>query len=255
MKDIYTYWEELRNQIENDMNLNEAYKILEEHGYNVQKNNLNRQVRWSDTGNRILEAFDVGIPEVPDNILEKVTQRTIDHIKRVKYFYNKLLKMGLIPKEYQNQSEVASHDQDKLIPKNLKRQSYRYYIPVDELTPAIEQEIQDVVKEHVKSNKHHCEYWGSGDHRTTGMDCSEMPLKYVYEMLADWAATAEERGGTVESWYKASVINAGGKRWSFSREANEEMENCIPYLDMILDKSLKRDYGLTFIDPAFLKKK
>lgn len=195
------------------------------------------------------------IPDVPKNILDKVTQRIVDHIHRVKYFYNKLLDQELIPEYDQNISEVLHHDDDKLFPENLKRQSYRYYIQPELLTPEIENEIHNVVREHVKSNKHHCEYWGVGDHTTNNMDCTKMPLKYIYEMLADWAATAEERGGTVESWYKFAVVNVGGKRWKFSVNAVKAMEKCIPYLDSILDKSLKRDYGLTFIDPAFLKKK
>lgn len=214
--------------------LRESIELLKRNGYKILK-----------------EAFD----DVSDEILDKVTQRTKDHIKRVKYFYNLMLRQGMIPEEYENSSEVSKHDNDKMIPENLRRQALRYAYTPDELTPEIEQEIQDVVHEHVKANKHHCEYWGNGDHRTVGMDCTAMPLEYVYEMLADWASTAEERGGTVDSWYRASVINVGGKRWKFSDEAVDIMEEIIPWLDGKLDKSLKRDYGLTFIDPAFLKKR
>ena len=119
--------------------------------------------------------------DIPEDILEKVTQRTKDHIARVKYFY-RLLSKDYIPFNYYNGSEVIFHDEDKLEPENLRRQALRYCYTPDELTPEIEKEIQDVVREHVKSNKHHCEYWSDGDHTTKNMDCSDMPMNYIYEM-------------------------------------------------------------------------
>lgn len=195
------------------------------------------------------------IMEQKDELLNKVRQRTLDHIERVKYFYKLMLHNNKIPEQYKNFAEVQKHDSDKLEKDNLKDQALRYKYSPEELTPEIERRIQNVVREHVKTNKHHCEYWGNGDHRTVGMDCSKMPLKYVYEMLADWAATAEERGGTIDSWYRSSVIEVGGKRWHFSKEIINTIEDIIPWLDSKIDKSLKRDYGLTFIDPAFLKKR
>lgn len=191
---------------------------------------------------------------VPQDILEKVTRRTEDHIRRVRYFYNLMIKNGLIPVDQQNSAEVSHHDDDKLQPENLRRQAIRYYVPADELTAKDEEDIQDVVREHVKSNRHHCEFWGNGDHTTFGMDCSRMPIKYVYEMLADWAATAEERGGRVADWMNKCVMNVGGNRWTFSDEAVDIMEDVVPWLDQKIDPHLKRNYGLTFIDPAFLKK-
>lgn len=192
--------------------------------------------------------------DIPEDILKKVTQRTKDHIARVKYFY-RLLSKDYIPFNYYNGSEVIFHDEDKLEPENLRRQALRYCYTPDELTPENEKEIQDVVREHVKSNKHHCEYWGDGDHTAKNMDCSDMPMKYLYEMLADWAATAEERGGKIRDWYNKCVVNVGGNRWKFRENQIEVMEPCIEFLDKHLDSSMKRDYGLTFIDPAFLKRK
>lgn len=235
------------------MDLQEAMRVCGLHGYKIgrQSRVVDRFVEIPGIGLRLVETVD----GVPKDILEKVTQRTKDHIKRVKHFYGKMLKEGFIPISDQNQLEVSIHDEDKLIPENLRRQAIRYYKTPDELTEEDENDIQEVVHDHVKANPHHCEYWGNGDHRTTGMDCSTMPTKYVYEMLADWAATAEERGGKVIDWAKASVINLGGKRWSFSDEAIDIMEDIIPYLDGEIEPSMKRDYGLTFIDPAFLKKK
>lgn len=132
------------------------------------------------------------VEAVSNEVLKKVTQRTKDHITRVKHFYKLLANAGIIGPEYVR--SISTHDSDKLEPENLRRQALRYCTDPDEMTDEIEEQIQDVVREHVKSNKHHCEYWGSGDHRTKGMDCTKMPLTYVYEMMADWAATAEERG-------------------------------------------------------------
>lgn len=196
----------------------------------------------------IIEDFDID----PD-VMDKVTQRVKDHIVRVKYFYKAMVSAGLIPDEYVNTSEVAVHDADKLKMKNLKRQALRYCTKPEDMTPEILDAIQDVVHDHVKGNPHHPEFWGTGDHRTNGMSCSEMELPYIYEMLADWAATAEERGTSIKSWFTATVINVGGNRWSFSDEAVQVMMDCIPFLEKKIDKSLKRNYGLTFIDPAYLK--
>ena len=69
---------------------------------------------------------------------------------------------------------VMNHDKDKLKLKNLVRQAFRY-IP-GPLSDKEKLAIHNVVMEHIKSNKHHCEYWSDGDYASEGTHCHE----YIY---------------------------------------------------------------------------
>lgn len=189
---------------------------------------------------------------IMENQTEKLkicAQRVSDHIDRVKYFYRKMIDTGFIPKEDQIWNEVQHHDSDKLKKDNIRRQAMRFTdheLSKDEL-----KEIDQVVHDHVKTQKHHCEYWGNGDHITKNMDCSAMPNKYIYELMADWFSTAEEKGNPVIDWYNKCV----GIRWIFTEHQKELMLKCIDFLNKYYDKSMKRDYNLgTYIDPALVKK-
>lgn len=193
------------------------------------------------------------LERLTDEVVDKVVQRIEDHIDRVQYFYNLMVKAGIIPKEYIRQNEVDEHDADKLEPHNLERQSLRYCIPQDEMTPEDIEDIDNVIREHIKSNPHHCEYWGVGDHHTKGMDCSSMPIEEIFIMVADWTATAEEKGGkNAWDWFNKCVVNVGGDRWIFTDEQIEIIKACLEFLEDKVDPSLKRDYGLHSFDPAVL---
>ena len=107
---------------------------------------------------------------------------------------------------------VMNHDKDKLKLKNLVRQAFRY-IP-GPLSDKEKLAIHNVVMEHIKSNKHHCEYWSDGDYASEGNDCTKMEPTYLYEMCADWAATSEENGSGLMEWYE-KVVN---KKFLFTTE-------------------------------------
>ena len=183
------------------------------------------------------------------NIISICKKRTGDHILRVKHFYSLMVRNHFIPDEYVNFSEVMHHDDDKLKQHNLRRQALRFSKDGN-FSDEDRKEINNVIREHVKSNPHHCEYWGEKDedHLSTRIDCTAMPLKYIYEMIADWAATAEEHGTKIIDWYDKCVLRQ--HRWIFSREQIQTILECISYLQPRIDPMLKRDYGLTYIDPA-----
>ena len=183
-----------------------------------------------------------------------IKRRILDHIKRVKYFYKKMIEGGIIPKKDENLSEVNKHDSDKLKPRNLERQAKRFTAD-GTMTPGDEDDIYQVIREHVKSNPHHCEYWGSAsqDHMSNGIHCEKMPDKYLYEMMSDWASTAEERGTKIKDWYDLCVIQR--KRWFFSDRQKEIMLKCMDFLQGYVEPGMKRDYGRKYIDPAVAKKK
>ena len=58
--------------------------------------------------------------DVDPEIVEICKKRVIDHIKRVKFFYNKLVEAGIIPEKDIDFARIAKHDADKLEPYNLK---------------------------------------------------------------------------------------------------------------------------------------
>ena len=112
-------------------------------------------------------------------MLEKYRQRVQDHIKRVQYFYGLLVNNGKIPVQEINLEGIINHDKDKLEEKNMLRQALRYK---SDLTTEEMHQIHDVVMEHIKSNPHHCEYWGEGTYASKGIDCTKMTDIYLYEM-------------------------------------------------------------------------
>lgn len=179
-----------------------------------------------------------------DNI-KLMKKRVEDHIDRVKYFYGLMIEEGLIPSEYQNKKEVENHDQDKFEEKNLRRQALRFE---KNRNKEIDNEITEVVREHIKNNPHHFEHWGGEgcDQFSNNIDCSSMPMKYVYEMLADWASTAEEKGNTVTSFYEDHV----GSKFNFSEEQDAVIRECAKFLDKHIDKSLKRTYSKVYVNPS-----
>ena len=111
----------------------------------------------------------------------KYRRRIKAHIKRVQYFYTKIVYADMIPMMKDiDIDRVMNHDKDKLKLKNLVRQVFRY-IP-GPLSDKEKLAIHNVVMEHIKSNKHHCEYWSDGDYASEGNDCTKM-AGYQYEAL------------------------------------------------------------------------
>lgn len=173
------------------------------------------------------------------NIVAKCRERIQDHITRVKYFYNILVESGQIPLEDIDIQRVMKHDSDKLKYNNLVRQSLRF-TPKEKLTENDKASIDAVVMEHIKSNPHHCEYWGSGDYASVGINCKKMPNTFLYEMCADWAATAEEKGNSLMDWCNHAVNN----KFMFTEEQTELIYSICEYLEEYINPEYKRDYGL-----------
>jgi hypothetical protein len=95
-----------------------------------------------------------------------------------------------------------------------------------ELPEEIKASLHEATYHHVKSHKHHPEYW---DTTTTDaclnsvnrdlpsdkmVDASEMPLTYVAAMVADWLGMSEELGTCPWDWCKKNI----GKRWYFTEQ-------------------------------------
>ena len=170
----------------------------------------------------------------------KYRRRIKAHIKRVQYFYTKIVYADMIPMMKDiDIDRVMNHDKDKLKLKNLVRQAFRY-IP-GPLSDKEKLAIHNVVMEHIKSNKHHCEYWSDGDYASEGNDCTKMEPTYLYEMCADWAATSEENGSGLMEWYW-KVVN---KKFIFSDRQVEIIRPVCEYLSKLVDPNLKRKDDMT----------
>lgn len=182
------------------------------------------------------------------NVVVTCRTRTFDHIKRVKYFYNVLVESGQIPIEDIDIKRVMKHDADKLKPNNLRRQALRYCAD-RELTQQELKDIDAVVMEHIKTNPHHCEYWGKGDYTSTGINCRNMEDTYIYELCADWAATAEEKGNSLMDWCNKVMNN----KFMFNEHQTELIYSLCDFLKDYIDPSLKRDYGLKQVKLSTLK--
>ena len=172
----------------------------------------------------------------------KYRARIKNHIMRVRFFYSKLVAADMIPIADIDLVRLKYHDKDKLKVKNLVRQSFRY-LP----QPLSEREkwaIHNVVMEHIKSNKHHCEYWNDGDYASSGNDCTKMDSTYLFEMCADWAATAEENGGQPSSLFEwcDRVIN---KKFMFTDEQVAIVNRVCEYLSRYIDPCMKHKDDMT----------
>ena len=189
------------------------------------------------------------IDRLIDGVLDTFLRRTKDHIDRVFYFYWLAVKNEIVPEDMIDWEGIVEHDKDKLDPYNLERQALRYCIPEDEMTETDLKDIDDVVREHVKNNPHHPEYWCEGDYDDKNLDCSDMPISEIYIMMADCTATSEEKSGkSARDWFKKSVVNVGGDRWIFSDEQLKVIEKCLDFFEDKIDPKMKRDYGF---EPSF----
>ena len=72
-----------------------------------------------------------------------------------------------------------------------------------------------------------------------------MPISEIYIMMADWAATSEEKKGiSPRLWFKENVVSEGGKKWKFTDEQLAVIKKCLSFFNGKINPSLKRDYGL-----------
>lgn len=77
------------------------------------------------------------------------------------------------------------------------------------------------LRQHVTTNPHHPEYWGS---------ISAMPRIYIAEMVCDWKCRANEFGTDLRKW----IMDDATKRWKF--DSRSKVAKDIKYfVDLILD--------------------
>lgn len=107
--------------------------------------------------------------------------------------------------------------------------------------------MNEATLQHIRFEKHHPEYWDPDKLRKNFLnfgdrdgipdepvDARTMPIPYIWEMVADWMAVAEERGTDVWDWYKKTV----GVRWLFE---DYQVEIIRLVIEIMMEDRL--DYG------------
>jgi hypothetical protein len=108
------------------------------------------------------------------------------------------------------------HDSSKLIGREWEYIKLRNY---KKLNKEQKLGLEWAIHQHVASNPHHSEYWGS---------IHNMPEVYVIEMACDWVARATEFGTSVRAW----MDNEATKRYQFKRE-DSVYRLISKYIDML----------------------
>lgn len=143
---------------------------------------------------------------------------TDEHRNNVYKAYGVLLSAGIVDSTVLTEAQVLAHDWSKYLDPELTAYARHFfnsdgsrktgpnakgqinYMEDDDL------EFERAVLNHKRVNPHHWDYWVYVDFpqgsTTYTLYAVEMPLAYVYEMIADWMAAGKTYGnGTVHTWY------------------------------------------------------
>ena len=183
---------------------------------------------------------------ISDDMRKFFTLRTRAHLYLVNKWHNKIAKLSVVhgwPVDLAlfNQ-ERDDHDQGKwedpeVTPYILLTWRYEQRRRGGdlELPESIKEAIHKATFHHIKSHRHHPEFWDETSTLETlnkndrdkpsgvVVDGTKMPMTYVAAMVADWMAMSEELGGHPAKWAKDNI----GVRWSFTDEQERLIYNII----------------------------
>jgi hypothetical protein len=168
-----------------------------------------------------------------DEMVAHFERRTYRHIDLVQKYCRRLADALSDIMAGQLICRMEVHDQSKL--REPEREPYIWVtwqyrcrdlgVPFDP-PPGMEGRMRAATELHVRVNPHHPEHWDP-DVRIRAacinlqdrdappakiVDATRMLDLYLYEMVADWCAVSEERGGSPVEWADANV----GVRWAFT---------------------------------------
>lgn len=153
--------------------------------------------------------------------------RTCRHIELVHKYWKEVSKHFDCANE---NDSIETHDQSK-----FSEPEYTPYVHLTwmyknkgtdneyEYPKGIEEKVRQATLYHVTENKHHPEFWddnfiesklNSKDRDKPSkniVDATRMPDCFILEMVCDWLAVSEEKGGDIDDWVKGNV----NKRWKF----------------------------------------
>lgn len=93
--------------------------------------------------------------------------------------------------------------------------------------------LNKLTGKHVKSQKHHPEYWDESitarnfnDENPPQVNAHKMPKRYILEMCCDWSACALYRNSPMFSWYNKTCVGENA-RFLFTDNQKEYIIECI----------------------------
>lgn len=164
-----------------------------------------------------------------DEMTKWFHNRTNKHISLVKN-YAKIIEK-FMPEFDSLSDQVKDHDKSKFEEPELTPYihiTWKYKKEADDEKYNIPKEIDEksATLHHVKNNEHHPEYYDENStinskdrdsNPKNTVDASDMPDNEIAEMIADWMAVSEERGGDIDEWME-KVID---KRFKFTDHQKE----------------------------------
>lgn len=162
--------------------------------------------------------------QIIDLYIKLTTKEMVDYfLERTELHRNLVKKYGMkIGKDF------SEHDPDKTSTGALPyiHLTWQNANKDFKVHPKIQEDIQKATFIHIKTNRHHPEYWcESVEHSLIGgtvqqeLECSDMPNSALEELCADWCAMSEELGGSPLDWAKNHI----GKKWIFNKEQEQHI--------------------------------
>lgn len=168
--------------------------------------------------------------------------RTLNHINLVKKYGQKLIDSDLLTfsgKEIFKRN-LQEHDSSKLREPELTPYiylSYKYKKEAEGCEVVIDNELEQAIYAatlyHVRTNKHHPEYWSTQNevinkNNRDGIpkeivDATKMQKLYIFEMCCDWCAMSEEKNNSPFDWADKMI----GQRWKFTPKQNKWIYDCL----------------------------
>jgi len=123
---------------------------------------------------------------------------------------------------------AQAHDLSKRSPLESRAYTYldwRFYCQAQQLSinypTAIEQAINQGWQQHLHNNRHHPEFH---------LDCNQMSMLDLIEMVCDWTAISQELqqgNGSCKNWAKENI----DKKWKFNERTKQLIFTIIDELD------------------------
>lgn len=161
---------------------------------------------------------------------EFFTKRTKDHINLVQDYCKKIEEN--FPEKFKGLTkQCKNHDSSKF--EEPEKTPYIYitwqYKCKDEgkdfeIPKEIQEKMNNATEHHIKTNRHHPEYFTEEENLINNNDRDDIPDKIIdatkmndmdlAEMVADWCAVSKERKNTPQEWAKKNI----NKRWKFTKD-------------------------------------
>lgn len=142
-------------------------------------------------------------------------------------------------------TDLSDHDNDKIgadgdelslyaLRNSMLNGTYHPHI-------ADKKKLSRLAGEHVKSQKHHPEYWDDSitprnfdDNNPPQVNAHKMPKRYLLEMCCDWSAVALKLNKPIFSWYNKTCIGENA-RFLFTDNQKDYIVKCLSRIQSKID--------------------